>query len=483
MMKLFCLPNRYLFLFIGTLLVSTALSQNAKKFYKSGEDFYEAGNYKDAIAQFTSSINLSPEYKEAYESRGLAYQMINDHQKAADDFNRAIIFDPQNEVLLTHLGKSYNALKQYKEAINVLNRATFLNRKFIPAYQEKIKAMLAIDKAFDALKVSDTTLALDGSALNYYLQGVVTEKLNSYQKAEWAFGKSIKEDKKYIDSYIALADLQVKMDKLEEAMANCNEALKLDPASRGALLVRSRVFVKRQDFQNAINDISRNIVTNPSDEEMFFIRATYYQQFSQHQNAINDFNKVLTLNPKHADALYNRAKSYEEISNFSSAIKDYEALVAISDSDAKAKLLLKQAKERLFELNRESVPPTIVLLDPAPKDKIQLEIPNNKTSVLIKGYVTDKSAVSAIKINNVDVKFEVIKDQAEFIAEVALKDTNILSISAVDIYNNMEKLNFNIKRTEVNAPKVAIMAPYASDNGEIYLDSNDANLYVEGKIT
>lgn len=476
-------PKRYLLLLSATFLFSVAFSQNAKKFYKSGQDFFNAGNYNDAIVQFTSSISISPEYKEAYESRGLAYQLLNEHQKAADDFNRAIIFDPKNEVLLTSLARSYIQLKQYKEAISALDKATFLNRKYVPAYQEKIRAMIAIDKAFDALKVSDSALALEGSAVNYYLQGVVTEQLNSTQKAEWAFSKSIKEDKKYIDSYIALANLQINLNKLEEAMVNCNEAIKLDPASRGALLVRSKVFVKRQDFQNAINDISRNIVNSPADEEMFYIRGTYYQQFSQHQNAINDFNKVLSLNAKHADALYNRAKSFEEISSFQAAIKDYESLVAISEFDAKAKILLKQAKDRLFELNRENVPPKIVLLDPEPREKIRVEIPNNKNTIVVKGHVTDKSAITSIKVNNVDVKFEIINDQAEFIAEVPVSDLEVLSISASDAYNNLEKLNFNIKRTEINPPKVAIVAPFASDNGEIYLDSNEANLYVEGKIT
>ncbi|NJO70191.1 MAG: tetratricopeptide repeat protein [Bacteroidetes bacterium] len=483
MLKSLLLPKRCLTLVIALFLVSSLLGQNAKKFFKSGQEFYDAGNYKDAIAQFTSAINLSPEYMEAYQLRGLAYQLLNDHQKAADDFNRAIIFDPKSEILLTLLAKSYNELKQYNEAITVLNKATFLNRKFVPAYQEKIKAMLALDKAFDALKVSDSTLALEGSALNYYLQGVVTEKLSSYQKAEWAFGKSIKEDKKYIDSYIALANLQTNLNKLEEAMANCNEALKIDPASRGSLLARSRVFVKRQDYQNAINDISRNIVNNPADEEMFFIRGTYYQQFSQHQNAINDFNKVLSLNSKNADALYNRAKSFEEISNFPSAIKDYEALVAISEFDAKAKILLKQANDRLFELNRETTLPKIVLLDPEPRDRIQVEVPNNKTTVKVKGYVTDKSSIKNIKVNNTEVKFEMVNDQAEFIAEVPVSGIDILTVSATDAYNNMEKVNYNIKRTEINPPKIAIVAPFASDNGEIYLDSNDANLYVEGKIT
>lgn len=473
-------------LIISILLVSVAViafSQNAKKAYKTGIDFYEAGNYKDAIEQFSNAITLNPEYKEAYVMRGQAYELIKDYQKASDDFKRTVIFDPKSEVLLTNLGRSLNELNQNKEALDVLNKATYINRKYLPAYQEKIKAMIAMDKAFDALKVSDTTLALEANALNYYLQGVVTEKLNSTQKAEWAFSKCIKEDKKFVDGYIALAYLQANLNKLDEAMANCNEALKLEPTSRGALLARSKVFVKRQDYRNAIDDISRNIVNNPNDEEMFFIRGQYYQQFSQHQNAINDFNKVLTLNPKNSEALYNRAKSFEEISNFQAAIKDYESLVAISEFDAKAKIHLQQAKDRLFELNRENNPPKIALLEPEPKDKIVVEIPNNKSTVRVKGSVSDQSGVKSIKVNNTDVKFEIVNGNAEFTTDIPVEGSDVLSVTAVDVYNNIEKSNFSIKRTEIIPPRVAVVAPFASDNGEIYLDNNEPNLYIEGKIT
>ncbi len=469
---------------LTVLFIGSVNGQNAKKFFKTGDEFYKAGNFKDAINQFTNAISVNPEYKEAYFMRGKAYIILKNFDKAVDDLNRAIIFEPQNEEIFYNLGVTYNNLNKYKEALDDLNHATFLNKKYIPAYQEKIISLMALDQNYSALKVSDTALALEGSARNYYLYGLVTQNLNSAQKAEWAFTKAIKEDKKYIDAYVALAILQANyLNKPEEAMVHCNEALKMEPNSISALIARSKVYIKILDYRNAIDDLSKAIVINPDNEDLFLLRGIYYQEFKQHQNAIDDFNKVIDLDPKNAEALYKRANSYEEISDFKGAIKDYQTLVQLSEYDVKAKKLLKQSKDRLYELKRESNNPVITIQDPAPKDKKIIEIPNNKHVVQIKGYVTDESDLSYIRINNKNITYKNIDGQNQFIAGLNIDSLESIYISASDVYNNVEKMNFIIKRTETNPPKVTILAPLASDNGEIYLDNNDAVLYVEGKIT
>ncbi len=469
---------------LSILIISSVNGQNAKKFYKTGEDFYKSGNLKDAINQFTNAISINPEYKEAYIMRGKAYVNIKNYEKAGDDFNRALVFDSQNEEIYYYLGLTYNNLNKYREGLDKLNHATWLNKKYVPAYQEKIVSLIALDENYNALKVSDTALALDGSARNYYLYGLVTQKLNSMQKSEWAFSKAIKEDKKYIDAYVALAGLQTDyLNKPDEAMVHCNDALKIDPNSVSVLVARSRVFVKKLDYRNAIDDISKAIVISPESEDLFLIRGTYYQDFKQYQNSIDDFNKVINLNPKNAEALYKRAKSSEEISDFKNAIKDYQLLVQLSDYNVKAKQLLKQSQERLFELKRENNKPVITMLNPAPKDNNIIEVPNNKKSIQIKGYVTDESDISFIRINNKDIQFTNNNGQYQFLALVNVDSLKSIFVSSSDVYNNIELKEFTIKRTETNPPKVTLLAPLASDNGEIFLDSNEPVIYVEGKIS
>jgi tetratricopeptide (TPR) repeat protein len=475
--------KRIIGLSLALTLTLAVFGQSAKKFYKTGEEFYNAGNFQDAITQFTNAISLNGEYEDAYYMRGLSYEKAAQYQKAIDDFKRAEIFDPKNEVIYSCLGRNLYNLGQYQEAMPLLIKALRINRKLVEAYQTKILVMLKLDKAYDALKTSDSLLALDGSAYDYFLAGKVNEALNSNQKAEWDYLKSVKEDRKFVDGYIALSNLQLKMSKLDDAMNNVNEVFKIEPNSRIALITRSQIFLKKIDYRNAIDDISRGIVLNPDDIELYFIRGQYYQDFSQHQNAINDFNKVILLDPKNADALFQRARSFEEIGNFSSAIKDYRSLVSISEFDGKALKLLKQAQDRLFELNRENDPPQIVLADPAPKDKFTIEVPLNKNKLKVKGTLKDKSDISFLKINGKDIKLEKLNDQTDFYTEVELDSTGVISISASDVYNNVEKATYKIARTEVTPPKVGIVAPIASDNGIVYLDNNDPSIYVEGKVS
>ena len=59
---------------------------------------------------------------------------------------------------------------------------------------------------------------------------------------------------------------------------------------------------------------------------------------------------------------------------------------------------------------------------------------------------------------------------------------DVVLIVATDIYGNASSLTFNVERTEIDPPMVKIIAPYASDNGEIYLSSSTSTLFVEGKV-
>jgi tetratricopeptide (TPR) repeat protein len=221
----------------------------------------------------------------------------------------------------------------------------------------------------------------------------------------------------------------------------------------------------------------------PEDDQLFFIRGQYYQQFTQYQNAINDYNKVLMLNDKNAEAYYQRASCYEQVANFKSAVKDYEKLGSLSEYDVKARKLLDVAKKRLYELNRESNPPVVKLFDPLPHDKTVLDIAKDKKETTIKGRISDESEIESFQINGKSVPFVKNEDGYDFIASVNVDNVDMVAISATDVYKNTGDSKYSINRTEINPPAVAITTPYSSDNGEIYIDSNEPSVYVEGKVT
>jgi tetratricopeptide (TPR) repeat protein len=457
--------------------------QSAKQYFKAGKDFMSTRNYKDGIEQFSKAIELSPNYAEAYIERANAYEQINEISKAADDYNRAIVFENKSPEIFYGAARVNYKLGNFKEAKNYINKSLELRSKYLEAIQLQVKILLALDEDLNALTAAKKALILKDNAYNHYFHGIVSEKLKNYNQAEIDYQKAIAKNKKFVEPYIALANLRLTLNKFNQAIENCNTAISLDPNNTDAYLVRSKVYIKMMEYPKAIDDISKNIVIDPDNKEMYIIRGTYYQEYAQHQNAINDFSKAILMDEKCSEAYYKRAYSYEQIANYKAAIKDYETLSKLSEYDVNAKKLLDSAKDRLFELNREDNKPVIVLVNPEPIDELVVRIAKDKNEVTIKGKIIDESEIKSLKINNKDVPFLQSDDGYEFLANINLAGKDMFTVSAVDCYDNMQNNTYTVERTEINPPKISIIAPYASDDGEIYLDNEDPNVYVEGKIT
>jgi tetratricopeptide (TPR) repeat protein len=296
------------------------------------------------------------------------------------------------------------------------------------------------------------------------------------------FNKTIAEDALFFDAYLAMANLQLNLNKYAEALTCCNTLLTKDNKNKNALLIRSRIYARQNEFNEAVDDVSGILAGDPENKEMYLTRGTYYFDFTQYQNAINDFSRALLLDPNYAEALFKRASSFEHIGDFKSAIKDYETLTALSSNDLTALQHLTDARKRLYELNRESTAPKISLLDPQVFHDSTLNIARNKNILAIRGRIADASDISTVLVNKKPVTIFKSGEFFEFSAEVDVAISDFIFITASDVYNNESTNQFELVRTEIEPPLVSILAPYASDNGEIYLDTDNASLYIEGII-
>jgi tetratricopeptide (TPR) repeat protein len=470
---------------LTTVMVLTmvfAFGQNGKKFFKAGTEFVESKKYEDAIVQFTSAIGVEPSNTEYYTARGSAYEMLLKYDEAYADYEKAMVFDPKNVDILINLGIVCNKTGKYDEALKILNRASGLDKRNGAIYPEKVTTLMGLGKYEQALKVSDTALLFKENAKILYDRGQIYVNLNNDVLAKKEYEKSLSKDKEYANSRLAMADLLLRAKDQTGALNQCNMVIQLDDRNTDAYLMRSKIYVASLDFPKAIDDISKNILIAPAKPEFYQIRGLYYQQFNQHTNAINDFSKLISLQPDNPDAYFARAKSYEEIMSFDKAALDYQKITTLSEFDMRAQKMLKDANTRLFEINRETIPPEISVLNPAPIGDTVAMKGDNK-SLQISGKIKDKSNIKSFTINNQAVPFVTKNGESEFLANIDVEGLNNFSVIAIDEYDNAKTLNYNLKRTEIEAPKIAIMAPYASDDGQVYLDNNNASIFIEGKVS
>ena len=477
------MKKRILFLaLLMALLTICTYGQNGKKFYKAGSEFVDNLKYEDAIVQFTSAIGAEPSNANYYYARGMAYEALLKNKEAKSDFEKAIVFEPKNVDVLVSLGAVCNKMGDFTSALGFLNRASHLDKRNSTVYPEKVLTLMGLEKYDQALRCSDTALIIKDTPMNYYWRGIVYTKLNNDVSARKELEKAISKDKKLPEPRLALAELLLKTNDAQGALDQCNEVLKNDDRNTDAYMMRSRVYKKNLDYPSAINDISKNILIEPTNPDFYLFRGMCYQDFNQHTNAINDFTKYISLNPNNPDAFFARAKSYEEIMNYDKAMDDYKKITVLSEFDPKAHKMLKDAQDRLYELNRESDPPVVTVLNPAPvNDSIKMK--GDSKTLLITGKITDKSKIKSFTVNNEQIQIAEKNGQYDFLSNINVDGLDKIVIVATDDYDNQKLLTFPLTRTETNPPNITIIAPIASDDGQIYLDNNSQTLVIQGKVT
>lgn len=470
---------------LGLLVPMSVSAQSAKKILKTGQEFEAAKNYEDAIKQYDKAIELDADYVDAYAARANAYEQIYKINEAIADYVRASTFDPDNAEYYFHLGDLYYKLDQYLKAIEYANKAIEREKKYIEAMQVKARAQIALEQYTNAIATADDGLAAKKGAEMYYLHGKASRGMKDFSKAEYDFQRAIFYDQNHISAYVELSEVQVELNKKDEAMASCNKGLKIHAENDQLLLARSRVYKSKLDYPNAINDASKALLmtkTKAGKIDVYNIRGTYYKDFGQPQAAVNDFTQVLLEDKSNFRALYSRAAAYEDMHEYEKAIEDYESLRKLSPYDSHAALLLDQAAERLYELNRESENPVVVLLEPVARANNMVPIPKNQFEATIKAKVNDGSKIKEIKVNGKNVEYDKTVINPDFTFTVRPQEMAKFEIYLKDDYNNEVTYDYAILTTEIDTPVVKLIAPYASDDGEIYLDNNNSSLYIEGKI-
>lgn len=183
-----------------------------------------------------------------------------------------------------------------------------------------------------------------------------------------------------------------------------------------------------------------------------------------------------------AEALFSRAQVLEKAGDTLAALTDYRKLERTGSEDPFIRQHLDEIRVSLFELNQEKTPPEITLLEPElPPDSVLL-LPRNRYTLPLRIRITDRSDLDRVTVNNQPVPIQKTGNTFEFKAEADLSTSERITLTATDVYNNTRKVRLALQRTETDAPGITLQVPYASDDGEIFLDTDGSALEVEGTI-
>jgi len=155
-----------------------------------GIDYYNKGEFKNAITSFTMAIEEDDDKYELYFFRGKSKFEIKDYYGAIKDLKACFYLDPADERYLSLgfylIGIAYSNIGKYKLAVSHLDSAIIFNPDFIhDLYFERAKAYINLGEIESGCEDFSKAGSLGRSDAYDYIEKYCIGTLTTHDEKDW----------------------------------------------------------------------------------------------------------------------------------------------------------------------------------------------------------------------------------------------------------------------------------------------------------
>ncbi|MGH7937293.1 MAG: tetratricopeptide repeat protein, partial [Bryobacteraceae bacterium] len=121
--------------------------------------------------------------------------------------------------------------------------------------------------------------------------------------------------------------------KLDEAIADADETVRLDRSYFRGYQVRGRVYSAQGQFRKAMQQYDIASRLNPAFAQLHNNRGVLLSKEGNEKAALREFNKAVEMEPSIADGYINRATSYEALGRVKEALADYHSAILLAPGE------------------------------------------------------------------------------------------------------------------------------------------------------
>lgn len=255
-------------------------------FERAGQAF-DAGDFEQAITDYSLFILLNPTFSQAYFQRGVSYTQLNDYEKALADLTSSL------------------ALPQPSPDFTV---RAYSVRAFI--YQE----LANLDAALKDLNAA--VAASPQQADGYYWRG----------------------------------QFYLEQNQIDAALADFSKVIEYAPDTANAYAYRGAIYLQKKEYASAAADYSRLIELTPDDARAYFQRALAYVGQEQWSAALADLDEAIDLQDSVPELYLQRGRVNSELGNTVPAAEDYMQYARLIRTAVNSELTLRPGESQVVEM-------------------------------------------------------------------------------------------------------------------------------------
>ncbi|PAY15344.1 hypothetical protein CKO51_32325 [Rhodopirellula sp. SM50] len=299
------------------------------------------GGDKDAITAATSSaIDLladNPvERSAAYLLRALTWGPGNEDKRLAD-LDAAIKDDPKNREALQARAAVRLQNQDVAGAIEDMERVLAEDPTNLQVAQTVVQKLADLDRVDDALKLLSNALEAKPSEGLYRMRAILYRMQLKEEEALADLNKALAMQPQDPISLLQRAEISVARNNLQAAKDDLRAAERIAPgvaAAEQAIFVRCLIAIEEGRMADAINEMKTLIDRDPTNDGRKLQLANLYLQDERPRQAIEVLSSILDRDPTNVSVLRSRADAYLSVGDHDKAIEDYERAIKAAGDDS-----------------------------------------------------------------------------------------------------------------------------------------------------
>jgi tetratricopeptide (TPR) repeat protein len=289
-----------------------AQAQETSKLYEQARKEFKAKEYRKAANTFSTVINQSSFYYEAYMYRGRCYHALQMDDSALTDFNSSIAKNNQYLTAYYYRGVYYFDMEKYQKAISDFDVVLKKKPDYSKALSYRGRSYEALDK--DDLAMADYTHAIKKGTKNYdlyYRRALLYKKQNKLKLAVYDLGKVVELKPEFQQALSMRGIIEVQRGRYEQSLDDLNKAIALDVEDQLALEARAKAYFETDKLDLALVDYNRLVQHfHTRNTEIYLMRGRLFVSQGEYSKAQKDFSRILIIDPHNSEAAVEKAKVF-----------------------------------------------------------------------------------------------------------------------------------------------------------------------------
>lgn len=275
---------------------------------------------------------------DAYMLRAL---MQTDQDARLKDVNKAIEVNSDNVEAYQARSQLYFQQQKFDEAVADLQHVLKVDPTNTAVTATAVKALAELKRLDDAKVILDEGLEAKPDASLYQLRAAIFRSEDKIDEAIADLNKAIELQPRDPASLFARAEIFLSRDDTDAARRDLDKAMELNPGSVQGVLLRAYLSAEEGRLPDAINDMKLLVLNFPDNATWAIQLASFYQMDNRPRKAIDVTTDVIRREPGNWRALRIRADTRLSVGEHKEAIADYEAALKaeIEIDESKAGIL------------------------------------------------------------------------------------------------------------------------------------------------